>query len=138
MKKSKLDTNYENSERRSNLTGGIRRSSKNRGNQIEKDKANTRFFHLSTIVHKRQNAIYYIQTAGNSWMSIRLSIVESFINYYTTIFTADNMNWPVDFGGFIPANISIEDNETLMFIPTKEEVRYVVFSMKIGEKPRTR
>lgn len=36
--------------------------------QIEERHENTRHFHLSTIVHRRQNAIYYIQTSESSWI----------------------------------------------------------------------
>lgn len=58
----------------------------------EGDNTNAKFFHLSIIVHGRQNVIHYIQNAGNSWVSDRLSIGESFVNYYKALFFVGILN----------------------------------------------
>lgn len=72
-----------------------------KGKWLEEGDANTRFFHLSTIIHQRHNAIHYIKKSDNSWVCDSHVIGDYFVHYCTHLFSAGNVSWLANFGSLI-------------------------------------
>lgn len=102
---------------------------------IAEGDANTRFFHLSTIIHRRYNSINSILLANNIWLTNRQDIGLAFQSYYTTLFTSCEPTFPDDFQTLIHPCISIEENNSLLSIPTEEEIQTAIFSMGSNTSP---
>lgn len=53
---------------------------------MEEGDANTHYFHLSTIIHRRYNRIHHILDSNNQWLSNRQLIGNAFQTYFTNLF----------------------------------------------------
>lgn len=102
---------------------------------IEEGDANTRFFHLSPIIHRRCNSINSILWSNNTWLTKRQKIGMTFQNYFTTLFTTCDLIFPEDFQSLIRLCITLEENNSLNMTPTEEEIRKAIFTMGSNKSP---
>lgn len=68
---------------------------------IEEGDANTRFFHLSTIIHRMYNTMHSILSTNNIWLTRRQDIGLAFQNHYKNLFTSCEPVFPKDFQSLI-------------------------------------
>lgn len=83
---------------------------------------NTRFFHVSTIVRRRRNAVEFLQDSAGCWIDSRDQIGQLFVDSFSEIFTSSNLVIPLDLAGLILPVISDAENATLIAIPSEGEV----------------
>ncbi|KAG8363667.1 hypothetical protein BUALT_Bualt19G0046300 [Buddleja alternifolia] len=97
--------------------------------------ANTRFFHLSTIIHRRYNTIHSLKNSSGSFVHSWFDIGTLFHSYFKDLFTSSNPSYPLDLENIIPCIVSDEDNRGLLSIPTPCEIKKTVFSMAANKTP---
>lgn len=68
---------------------------------LEEGDANTRFFHLSTVVHRKHNTIHSILDRDNNILESYDLIAQNFIDFYSNLFATVSPSFPFDFQGFI-------------------------------------
>jgi hypothetical protein len=49
---------------------------------------NTKFFHTSTVIRRRSNAINFLQTREGGWLSDRANIGGSFVTHFANLFAS--------------------------------------------------
>lgn len=94
----------------------------------EGDKS-TKFFHLSTIIRRRQNNIDAIRSEEGDWITDKGLIKQHFLDYFRHHFTEEEVNFPDHLEDLVSAIISEEDNLALCNIPTPEEIKSTLFHM---------
>lgn len=94
----------------------------------ERDK-NTKFFHLSTIIRRRQNNIEAIRSEEGVWITDTGLIRQHFLDNFKQHFIAEKVNFPDHLEDLIPLVISEEDYLALCSIPTPEEIKATLFHM---------
>lgn len=102
---------------------------------IEDGDANTHFFHLSTIIHRRYNAINCVADENNNWLQSRQEIGEAFRFYFVKLFSTSSPVFPMDFAGLINKSITDPMNDALTTIPTQGEIQKAIFSMGRYKSP---
>ena len=96
---------------------------------------NTKFFHLSTIVRRRRNAIDFLKNQQGNWVSGREAIGMCFEEFFTTLFTSSNPSIPNNLDDLILPSLSQEDKEMLSRLPSVDEIKNVVFSLGSNKAP---
>jgi hypothetical protein len=51
---------------------------------------NTKYFHTSTLIRRRSNAVNFLKLDSGGWVSSRAEIGENFLAHFTTLFTSSN------------------------------------------------
>lgn len=75
-----------------------------------KDK-NSSFFHLSTIIRRRQNNIDVIRADDGTWVIGSRNIKHFFLDKFKDRFSEEEVSFPNHFKNLIHTTISEEDNE---------------------------
>ena len=98
---------------------------------------NTRFFHLSTIIRRRKNAIDLIKDDFGSWLSGHQQVSDCFVNFYKNHFTSQHPHpcHHIDLSGLIPHSISPDETESLCAIPSDDEIKSIAFSFASSKSP---
>lgn len=91
--------------------------------------ANTRYFHLSTIAHQRQNHIDHIFTEIGQRKTGQDDIGDLFVDFYNKLFNSESHIFPDDLQGLITKLVEEYANVQLMICPSVQEVKEAVFSM---------
>ena len=78
---------------------------------------NSRFFHLSTIIWHKRNAIDVIKDDEGTWLTNKKDIRGFVIEKFSNIFTEESVDFPPDLDRFILPSISNEANSELGRIP---------------------
>lgn len=60
----------------------------------EEGDSNTRYFHLTTIIHRKSNAINRVQLSDTYWATKHEEIGDAFVQYYTNLFTTSSPHFP--------------------------------------------
>lgn len=102
---------------------------------LDEGDANTRFFHLSTIIHRRYNAINIILNSQNIWLTSRQDIGNAFQSYYSGIFHSTNPQFMANFQSLILPSISPYMNRRVVAILSKDEIQNALFSMGNYKSP---
>lgn len=97
---------------------------------IAEGDANTRFFHLSTITHRRYNHIYSIITDDTPCVCDLAKIGEIFVEYYKQLFTTIVHIFPTDFQNLIPTTIDALENWNFLYVPASREILKAIKSMQ--------
>lgn len=97
--------------------------------------ANTHYFHLSSIIHRRYNAINRILDSRNVWLCDRNSVGNSFVDYFLELFDSVHPSYPEDLLALIPTQISPESNARLLVVPFYEEVLHALCNMRNFKSP---
>jgi hypothetical protein len=96
---------------------------------------NTKYFHTSTLIRRRANAINFLKLDSGIWVSSRADIGGSFTSHFTKLFTSSNS--PIDpkmLELFDPIIIE-EDNTFLCSIPSEEEIVEALSSLGSTKAP---
>jgi hypothetical protein len=96
---------------------------------------NTKFFHVSTIIRRRKNAIDFLKNDNNEWLSDRNEIGDCFVQFFQNLFSSSNPQFPDDLDNLISPVISDEDNILLSAIPSADEIKQTLFSLGSDKSP---
>lgn len=96
---------------------------------LQEGGANTRFFHLTTVIHRSRNHIQYILNNENSRIGEYDQVVNLFINYYSNLFLSVNPFCSSDCQELFQATITDSMNDSLTVVPTIMEVHKAIFQM---------
>ncbi|GLT66683.1 hypothetical protein SLA2020_390370 [Shorea laevis] len=96
---------------------------------------NTKFFHLSTIIRRRRNAIEFLKTAEGVWLGERREIGDHFLNVFKSLYRSSFPNFPRDLEGLITPVISEAENFALCQVPDEAEVLAALKSMGSYKAP---
>jgi hypothetical protein len=83
---------------------------------------NTKYFHTSTLIRRRANAINFLKLDSGIWVSSRADIGGSFTSHFTKLFTSSNSPTDPKMLELFDPIIIEEDNTFLCSIPSKEEI----------------
>ena len=114
------------------LRDELRLKQKSRELWLKEDDRNSRFVHLSTLVWRRRNHIEEIKLEDGSWINNRSDIQSYFEENFKR---TSEPHVPRDLENLIAPCISEEENRELCRIPSREEIRKVVFGMKSLKAP---
>lgn len=117
------------------LDGGLAKEDmkwkkKSRELWVKEGNRNTRFFHLSTIIRRHWNCISDIKLNDGSWINSREEIQNYFIDNFKALYQTSFPPIPNDLSNLIETCVFDQENESLCRIPSREEIKKVVFSMK--------
>ena len=96
---------------------------------------NTRFFHLSTIIRRRQDSIDTIRSDFGDWIIEKKDIYSHIEDKFKSLFTEEEISCPPDLGNLMLPVISPEDNAELCKILSAEEIKNVIFNMQSLKAP---
>ena len=96
---------------------------------------NSRFFHISTVVRRRNNSINAIKGEDGTWI-VNLSEVRDFVvGNFKHLFTEEVTSCPVDLENLIHPCISESENTHLCLMPTSSVIKGAVFNMRSLKSP---
>lgn len=87
---------------------------------------NTKFFHISTIIRHRRNAIEFLKKEDGGWILTQEEIGDYITSYFSTLFQSNYNVIPADLEGLVSPQISQVENEALCVVPYVEEIWKVV------------
>lgn len=90
---------------------------------------NSMYFHISTIINRRANAIEHIKNDFSHLISEKKLIVDAFITFHSDLLSSSDPCFPAVVCELIPTLIIEHDNSALCIIPEIVEVRDALFSM---------
>uniref|UniRef100_A0A2N9HH03 Reverse transcriptase domain-containing protein n=1 Tax=Fagus sylvatica TaxID=28930 RepID=A0A2N9HH03_FAGSY len=102
---------------------------------LKEGNRNSKFFHLSTIIHRRRNAIDVIKGDNGVWIVNRKEIKDFVVDKFQDLFTEDQVMFPAGLEQLISPSITDVDNDKLCSIPTPVEIKEVVFGMYSDKAP---
>lgn len=91
--------------------------------------SNTRYFHISIVIHRQNNEIAHFKLSDGTWSSNYDNIGDEFVTYFSNLFTSTAPMFPCNLNGLISGSVSTLDNSLLYCIPYHEEIRRTIFSM---------
>lgn len=89
----------------------------------------TKFFHVSTVVHRRRNCIDSIKTPSGSWLQNRNEIGDLSVQHFSHLFSKEPTWFPKGLDGLISKIITDQDNIMLCVVPEPEEIWEFVKSL---------
>lgn len=95
---------------------------KSRKDWLTTNDFSTKHFHLSTIIHRMQNAIEFIKDGDGTWMSSCHEIGSHIVQHFKTFFSSSDLNLPADLDHLIDPIMSTEENDMLCSIPSNLEI----------------
>lgn len=110
-------------------------SQKARINWIKFGDANTDFFHTSIKLKQAKNSIDEIEDEFGNIVANQQSIAKILIDYFQAKFTAQPVQFTEHLSKAIPHLVTDEDNIFLEFLPSKEEIKHVVFDLNQDGAP---
>ncbi|XP_074356438.1 uncharacterized protein LOC141696155 [Apium graveolens] len=87
---------------------------------------NSRYFHASTSVHRRNNQMHRLKNGGGTLVEWEDGLAEHITEYYKHFFTATQSNWH-EVIDCIDSKITAAQNVDLLKQVTEEEVRLALF-----------
>lgn len=102
---------------------------------IKEGDKNTRFFHLSTLKRMRRNVISEIKLDDGSWTENMEVIQQYFKEKFCSLYQTSNPNIPASLEELIQPSVSEEENESLCEVPSREEIRKIVFETNSLKAP---
>jgi hypothetical protein len=96
---------------------------------------NTNYFHLSTLIRRRSNAVDFLKLDSSVWVSSRSNISENFTAHFTNIFTTSNPLIKPKMLNLFPPIISDDENVILSSIPGEEEILDTLASLGSTKAP---
>lgn len=102
---------------------------------LEEGDANTHFFHVSTISHRRYNHIPFLFDVNDARISDIDLIGQKFVAFYSNLFSTSRHCFPLNLQDLIVPTIAFEDNVRFTHTPDASEIRSVVSSMNGNTGP---
>jgi hypothetical protein len=96
---------------------------------------NTKFFHTSTIIRRRSNAVNFLKSSAGGWLSDRTAIGGDFVDHFSSLFSSSSPPIDGELADLFPPTITEEENKALISIPTEEEVFKVLSSIDSSKAP---
>jgi hypothetical protein len=96
---------------------------------------NTKFFHTSTIIKRRRNAIDFLKCPSEGWSSERQEIGNCFTSHFQSVFHCSRPNLDEDLLSLFDNYISLEENATICEIPTEQEIFMALSEMGSTKAP---
>jgi hypothetical protein len=96
---------------------------------------NSRFFHLSTIIRRKQNSIDAIESDQGNWNTDSKEIRELFLSNFQDLFSEEEVWFPNDLENLISPCISEAENSNLCTILTPQEIKSALFDMLALKSP---
>ncbi|XP_019241932.1 PREDICTED: uncharacterized protein LOC109221967, partial [Nicotiana attenuata] len=90
---------------------------------------NTKFFHAQVNGRRKRLRLTRIQNSDGNWIEEEDLIAEEAVKFYQDQFTEDAVPTTFDILNHVPNMVDSEQNEKLMAIPTKEEVKKAVMGL---------
>jgi hypothetical protein len=90
---------------------------------------NTKYFHTSTLIRRRANAVNFLKLESGVWVSSRDDIGSNFISHFSNLFTSFNPAIEKEMLDLFSPVITDEENVTLSFPPAEEEILEVLTSL---------
>jgi hypothetical protein len=96
---------------------------------------NTKYFHTSTLIRRRANAINFLRLDSGIWVSSRADIGGSFTSHFTNLFTSSNTPIDIEMLDLFDPIISEEENTFLCSMPSEEEIVEALSSLGSTKAP---
>ena len=96
---------------------------------------NTRYFHLSTIIHRCRNSIDTLKTAAGSWIIGRQRIGDYIVQHFQTAFTSGCPEIPFSLEDLIQPVLSSNEKELLVVVPNETEIHGALFQIGPHKAP---
>jgi len=96
---------------------------------------NTKYFHLSTLVKRRRNAINFLKLPSGSWISDRRNIGNCFGNFFKELFSSSLPSSSNEMLNLFDNVISDEENIVLCSIPSENEIFETLVSIGATKAP---
>ena len=90
---------------------------------------NTKYFDTSTLIRRRANAVNFLKLESGIWVSFRDDIGGNFVSHFSNLFTSSNPTIETEMLELFSPVISVEENTTLCFSVTEEEILEALTSL---------
>jgi hypothetical protein len=87
------------------------------------------YFHSSTLIRRRSNAVNFLKTSNGAWVSDITEIGGNFVSHFSNLFSSTTPPIDEDMLSLFEPVISAYDNSYLCAIPTDEEVVQALSSL---------
>jgi hypothetical protein len=109
--------------------------SKSRESWLKCRDLNTRFYHSSTLIRRRSNAVNFLKTNEGAWLSNRAEIGGSFVSHFSNLYSSSKPPVAEDMLSLFSPTISEEDNIFLCSLPPEEEIVQSLSSLGSTKAP---
>jgi hypothetical protein len=96
---------------------------------------NTKYFHTSTLIRRRSNAINFLKLESGVWVSSRDEIGGNFISHFSNLLSSSNPQTEEEMLDLFTPVISEEENFALSSIPDEEEILGALTSLGSTKAP---
>jgi hypothetical protein len=96
---------------------------------------NTKYFHTSTWIRRRANAVNFLKLDSGTWVSSRDEIGGNLISHFSNLFTTSNPTIETEMLDLFSPVITEEENGFLCAIPGEEEVLEALSSLGSTKAP---
>jgi hypothetical protein len=93
--------------------------SKSRESWLTCTDLNTKYFHSSTLIRRRSNAINFLKTSNGGWVSSRPDIGGNFVDHFTNLFSSSSPPIEDELLDLFSPTISEEENPLCVRTPLK-------------------
>ncbi|GMI66193.1 hypothetical protein HRI_000288600 [Hibiscus trionum] len=125
--KKELDAEWESEERYWHQISRV--------NWLKWGDKNTKFFHATTIQHRRANSIVKIKHENGSWLEEPEEIATYLLQHFQQVFMKDHSIDTCQLKDIIPRVVTTEMNTTLCKPIDEEEIKKAVFDMGATKAP---
>ena len=95
---------------------------------------NSKFFHASTLIRRRNN-ILEIKLENGGRIYGRENIEKYFGDHFNELFSTSNTSFPADLEKLIEPSISATENAKLLKTPLEEEIQRTIFEINPLKAP---
>ena len=96
---------------------------------------NTKYFHISTLIRRRSNAINFLKLDSGVWVSSRDEIGGNFISHFSNIFTSTNPHPEAEMLDLFSPVVTKDENAVLCALPAEVEILEALASMGSTKAP---
>jgi len=96
--------------------------SKSRDTWLTCKDLNIKYFHVSTLIKRRRNAIDFLKLPSSAWISDRRNIGNCLSHHFKELFSSSSPNATDDLLNLFDSTVSKEENITLCSIPLEKEI----------------
>jgi hypothetical protein len=96
---------------------------------------NTKYFHTSTLIRRRSNAVDFLKFDFGAWLSNRMAIGGKFVSHFSNLLSSSSPPIDKELLELFSPTISVVDNLGLCSIPTESEVTQALFSIGSTKAP---
>jgi hypothetical protein len=90
---------------------------------------NTKFFHTSTLIKRRSNAVNFLKIGPRNWILDRATIGGSFVYHFSNLFSSFLPPVEDELLDLFSSTIFEEDNNLLCTIPSEAEIVQALSSL---------